>query len=217
MTSKVRLVIVGDIVSFRPGLISLLRQMPEFQVVGEAGEGRAAMEVVRRQKPDVLLLDDDAPGMSGVGMVRALRNLPQREQCRVIMLSESRSAEDLLGAITAGADGYLLKNIEPEELRKAILHVHQGMSVLSPQVTRQVLNAAIHDDPDPMEAGGLSVREMEVLAYLAQGKTTTQIAAELYISENTVKTHVRHILEKLDASNRAEAVSKAIQMGLIKG
>jgi DNA-binding NarL/FixJ family response regulator len=165
----------------------------------------------------VLLLDVNMPGMSGVEVVRALRQLPAGAQPRILMLTISKSEEDLMGAIAAGADGYLLKSAEPDELRRAIGLVHQGMSVLSPQVTRQVLRAVAHGDLERGADCGLSSREMEVLACLSQGKTTAQIAAELYISENTVKTHVRHILEKLEASNRAEAVSKATQMGLIGG
>lgn len=212
---KVRLVVVDDHVLFRAGLISLLGEMAEFQVVGEAGDGQAALEIVRRLKPDVLLLDVNMPGMSGVEVVRALKSLQQFDPCRVIMLTISKSEEDLLGAITAGADGYLLKSAEPDELRKAIMLVYKGLSVLSPQVTRQVLKAATTNDRAHAAESGLSGREMEVLACLAQGKTTTQIASELFISENTVKTHVRHILEKLEASNRAEAVSKATQMGFI--
>ena len=212
---KIRLAVVDDHALFRAGLISLLNEMQSFQIVGEAGDGHGALDVVRRVKPEVLLLDVNMPGMSGVEVVRALRSLPQAEQCRVIMLTLSKSEEDLLGAIAAGADGYLLKSAEPEELRKAILLVRQGLSVLSPQVTRQVMHAVISGDQSRVSDSGLSSREMEVLNCLAQGRTTTQIAAELFISENTVKTHVRHILEKLEASNRAEAVSKAIQMGLI--
>jgi DNA-binding NarL/FixJ family response regulator len=213
--TRVRLVVVDDHALFRAGLISLLNEMPEFQVVGEAGDGRMALETVRRNRPDVLLLDVNMPGMSGVDVVRELRELPLSEQCRVLMLTISKSEEDLLGAIAAGADGYLLKSAEPDELRRAIQLVNQGMSVLSPQVTRQVLKAAMAGDQARIPESNLSSREMEVLVCLAQGRTTAQIAAELYISENTVKTHVRHILEKLEASNRAEAVSKATQMGLI--
>jgi DNA-binding NarL/FixJ family response regulator len=123
------------------------------------------------------------------------------------------SEEDLLRQLRRAN----LLSAEPDELRKAIQLVHQGLSVLSPQVTRQVLRAVAHGDMERGAESGLSGREMEVLACLSQGKTTTQIAGELYISENTVKTHVRHILEKLEASNRAEAVSKATQMGLIGG
>ncbi|MCC6956599.1 MAG: response regulator transcription factor [Anaerolineales bacterium] len=213
--NKVRLAVVDDHALFRAGLISLLGEIDDFQIVGEAGDGQAALEVVRQSRPDILLLDVNMPGMSGVEVVRALKRNPETERCRVIMLTISTNEEDLMGAIAAGADGYLLKNAEPDELRRAILLVQQGMSVLSPQVTRQVLKAASSSEQGQSTEGGLSAREMEVLACLAQGKTTAQIAGELYISENTVKTHVRHILEKLAASNRAEAVSKATQMGLI--
>ena len=214
--SKVRLAVVDDHALFRAGLISLIGEMPEFEVVGEAGDGQNALELVRRVKPDVLLLDVNMPVMGGVETVRALRALSHSDQLRIVMLTISKSEEDLLGAIAAGADGYLLKNAEPDELRKAVLLVHQGMSVLSPQVTRQVLRAAMAGDQNRLSDSGLSSREMEVLDCLAQGKTTAQIAAKLFISENTVKTHVRHILEKLEASNRTEAVSKATQQGFLK-
>jgi DNA-binding NarL/FixJ family response regulator len=120
-----------------------------------------------------------------------------------------------LGALTAGANGYLLKNTEPEELRQAILLVSEGKSILSPDVTGTVLKALNRAQPADA-VGPLSDRELEVLHCLAQGMTTTQIGSQLFISENTVKTHIRHILEKLEASNRTEAVSKAIQMGLIQ-
>jgi len=213
--TKVRLGVVDDHALFRAGLISLLSEIQDFQIVGEAGDGPAAIELVRRTHPDVLLLDVNMPGMSGVDVVRTLRSLQPARQPHIIMLTISKSEEDLLGAIAAGADGYLLKSAEPDELRKAILLVSQGLAVLSPQVTRQVLRAAMSGDQGRVAESGLSTREMEVLECLSQGKTTVQIANELYISENTVKTHVRHILEKLEASNRAEAVSKASQMGLI--
>jgi DNA-binding NarL/FixJ family response regulator len=209
--TQVRLVVVDDHALFRAGLISLLSEMPEFLVVGEAGDGASALDVIHRAQPDVVLLDVNMPGMGGVETVHALR---KGEQCRILMLTISKNEEDLFGAIAAGADGYLLKNAEPEELRRAILLVHQGMSVLSPQVTRQVLKA-VNTEQNRSAENAISSREMEVLVCLAQGMTTVQIANDLFISENTVKTHVRHILEKLEASNRAEAVSKAAQMGLI--
>lgn len=211
----IRIAVVDDHALFRAGLISLLEDMSEFVVVGEAGDGLHALDLIRSKHPEVILLDVNMPGMSGVETVRAIRSLPASEQCRILMLTISKSEEDLLGAITAGADGYLLKSVEPDELRKGVIFVHQGLSVLSPQVTRQVLRAAVSGDSTFVAENTLSSREMEVLICLAQGKTTMQIARELYISENTVKTHVRHILEKLEASNRAEAVSKATQMGLI--
>jgi DNA-binding NarL/FixJ family response regulator len=207
----VRLVVVDDHALFRAGLISLLNEMSDFQVVGEAGNGREALDVIHRSRPDVVLLDVNMPGLGGVETVEILR---KTEPCKIIMLTISKNEEDLFGAIKAGADGYMLKNAAPEELCKAIKVVHQGMSVLSPDVTRQVMQAVTMDQNHQPDSG-LSDREMDVLRCLSQGKTTSQISMELFISDNTVKTHVRHILEKLEASNRAEAVSKASQLGLI--
>lgn len=209
--TPIRLVVVDDHALFRAGLISLLSEMDDFELLGEANDGESAIELVQRKKPDLVLMDVNMPGMGGVEAVRMLR---KSESCRILMLTISKNDEDLFGAIAAGADGYILKNAEPEELRQTIALVAQGMFVLSPQVTRQVVKA-IGSDLNKVPESGLSSREMEVLDCLAQGKTTNQIAGKLFISENTVKTHVRHILEKLEASNRAEAVSKAIQMGLI--
>ena len=211
MRKPIRLVVVDDHALFRAGLISLLSEMDDFEVLGEANDGASAIELVRRMKPDLVLMDVNMPGVDGVEAVRMLR---KSETCRILMLTISKNDEDLFGAIAAGADGYILKNAEPEELRQTIALVAQGMFVLSPQVTRQVVRA-IGGDRSRAQESGLSSREMEVLDCLAQGKTTIQIASKLFISENTVKTHVRHILEKLEASNRAEAVSKALQMGLI--
>jgi DNA-binding NarL/FixJ family response regulator len=207
----IRLVVVDDHALFRSGLISLLNDTPEFQVVGEAGNGQDALDVVRRLSPDVILLDVNMPIMGGVETVTELR---QESDVRILMLTISKSDEDLFGAISAGADGYLLKNVTPDELFKAIRNVQAGLSVLAPDVTRQVLRAISLDQVGSADRG-LSSRELEVLRCLAQGKTTAQISTELFISDNTVKTHVRHILEKLEASNRAEAVSKAIQFGMI--
>lgn len=209
---KVRLVVVDDHALFRAGLVSLLAQMPEFEVVGEAGNGHQALEVIQRTRPDIALIDVNMPEMGGVETVEALQKV---ETLRIVMLTISKHDDDLFGAIAAGAHGYLLKNSEPEELRRAILLVADGKSVLSPEVTGRVLKAVSNARGMPSEIG-LSKREMEVLDCLAVGKTSAQIASDLFITENTVKTHVRHILEKLEAANRAEAVSRAIQMGLIR-
>jgi len=213
--SRIRLAVVDDHALFRAGLISLLNEIAEFQVVGEAGDGRSALEMVQAKRPEVLLLDVNMPGMSGVEVVRELRSLPEEAQPRILMLTISKSEEDLMGAIAAGADGYLLKSAEPDELRRAIQWVHEGLSVLSPEVTRQVLHAVAHGDLERGADSGLSSREMEVLVCLSQGKTTAQIAAELYISENTVKTHVRSILAKLGVRSRTEAAAHALRGGLV--
>ena len=207
----IRLLVVDDHALFRSGLISLLKGMPEFQVAGEAGNGREAVEAARQLKPDVVLLDVNMPVMSGVEAVSVIKEVLT---CRILMLTISKNDEDLFGSILAGADGYLLKNATPEELRKAILQVQEGMGVLAADVTRKVMGA-VRADQANLAGNSLSSREMEVLRCLAQGMTTTQVSSQLFISDNTVKTHVRHIMEKLEAANRAEAVSKAIQMGLI--
>ena len=209
---RIRLVVVDDHALFRAGLINLLNQMPEMEVVGQAGDGKAAIEEVRRANPDVVLLDIHMPVMGGVETVRHLK---QNETCRILMLTISKHDEDLFGAIEAGADGYLLKSAEPDELRRAILWVAEGKSVLSPEVTKRVLQA-VGSGKNLTSGVLLSERELDVLQCLAKGMTSVEIAHHLFISENTVKTHVRHILEKLEAGNRAEAVSKAIQMGLIR-
>lgn len=207
----IRLLVVDDHALFRSGLISLLKGMPEFQVVGEASNGREAVEAARQLAPEVVLLDVNMPVMGGVEAVGIIKEfLP----CRILMLTISKNDEDLFGSILAGADGYLLKNATPEELSKAIVQVQEGMGVLAVDVTRKVMGA-VRSDQGSLAGNSLSTREMEVLRCLAQGMTTTQISSELFISDNTVKTHVRHIMEKLEAANRAEAVSKAIQMGLI--
>lgn len=208
----VRLVVVDDHALFRAGLVGLLEDMPDFQVVGEASNGEEAIKVVNQTQPDVVLMDINMPVMSGV---QAVENLMRTGSPRILMLTISRQEEDLFGAISAGAAGYLLKNAEPEELRKSILHVAEGKSVLSPEVTQPVIKA-LAGAGLPTSDKGISKREVEVLECLSQGLTTAQISAQLFVSENTVKTHIRHILEKLDASNRAEAVSKASHMGLIQ-
>lgn len=209
---KIRIVVVDDHGLFRAGLVSLLTTFPEFEIIGEAGDGREALSVIETTKPDVVLLDVNMPIMGGVEMVEAIQ---KNDAPSILMLTISKHDEDLFGAIAAGADGYLLKDAEPDELRRAIILVAEGKSVLSPEVTSRVLKAVGSSHGIPADIA-LSKREMDVLKCLARGMTSSQIASELFISENTVKTHVRHILEKLEASNRAEAVSKAIQLGIIR-
>ncbi|GAB4497918.1 MAG: response regulator transcription factor [Anaerolineales bacterium] len=215
----VRLVVVDDHSLFRAGLVGLLNDYPDFTVIGEAGDGAAALEVIARLKPDVILMDVTMPNLNGVQAVERLRRTGIGTP--VLMLTISRRDEDLFGAIAAGADGYLLKNAEPEELRKAILAVAQGKGILSPDVTldvlRRVADRDYHTQPDETVKNLLTKRELEVLTCMAQGLVTAEIGAKLAISENTVKTHVRRILEKLESANRTEAVSKAVQMRLLRG
>jgi two-component system, NarL family, nitrate/nitrite response regulator NarL len=211
MSEEIRIVVVDDHALFRRGLVGLLSEMENFHVVGEASNGEDALEIITEQVPDVVLLDINMPGMSGIETLSALRRQGLKSQ--VLMLTISQQEEDLLGAIRAGAQGYLLKNAEPETLQTTIKQVMAGKSVLAPEVTGQVFRLVRSGQLGTSTV--LTEREVEVLRYLARGLTTSQTGAEMFISENTVKTHIRHILEKLEVSNRAEAVARASQLGLI--
>jgi DNA-binding NarL/FixJ family response regulator len=208
-----RLVVVDDHALFRRGLVGLLEEMPGFKVVGQAGNGQQALPVIDQSQPDVILLDLNMPVMDGIATLRTLKE--RKHPARVMMLTISQENSDLLDAIHAGADGYLLKNTEPEDLRRAIWRVAEGQGALSPEVTAPVLRA-ISRYSQGARVPLLSDRELEVLDCMADGLTTQQMAGRLFISENTVKTHIRHIFEKLEVSNRAEAVGKAVHMGLVK-
>lgn len=210
--NRVRIVVVDDHALFRRGLITLLEEMPEFQVVGEAVNGQESLSVIERVKPDVVLLDINMPVLDGIQTLGALRKKDASQ--KVLMLTISQNDDDLIGAIVAGANGYVLKNTEPDTLKNTILQVCEGNSVLSPEVTARVLQAVRRSQTD-RNRGLLSEREVEVLKCLARGQTTAQIAGVLFISENTVKTHIRHILEKMEVNNRAEAVARAAQMDLL--
>ncbi len=207
----IRLVVVDDHSLFRRGLVSLLSEMEDFDVIGEASNGREALRVIADTNPDVILLDVNMPTMGGVDTLRALRKAGM--ETPVLMLTISQQSEDLIRAIQAGASGYLLKNTEPEILRKTIELVHIGEAVLAPEMTEHVFRLMRSGELNFNDL--LSDRELDVLRLLARGSTTSQVATDLYISENTVKTHIRHIFEKLEVNNRAEAVAKATQMGLI--
>jgi len=210
--NRIRIIVVDDHALFRRGLISLLEEMPEFQVVGEATNGQEALAVIERVKPDVILLDINMPVLDGIQTLGAIRKKDTAQ--KVLMLTISQNDDDLIGSIVAGANGYVLKNTEPEILRNTIMQVHAGNSVLAPEITARVLQAVRRSQAD-RNRGLLSDREVEVLKCLARGQTTAQIAGVLFISENTVKTHIRHILEKMEVNNRAEAVARAAQMDLI--
>lgn len=211
MSAEVRIVVVDDHTLFRRGLVGLLAEMEDFQVAGEAASGQEALTVIAAENPDIVLLDVNMPGMSGIETLTAMKK--QGIVLPVLMLTISQHEEDLIGAIRAGASGYLLKNAEPETLRQTIKQVVAGKSVLAPEVTEQVFRLVRSGSLG--SANLLTEREVEVLRFLARGLTTAQTGAEMFISENTVKTHVRHILDKLEVSNRAEAVAKATQIGLI--
>lgn len=213
MIEQLSLLLVDDHALFRKGLAALLSEEADFRIVGQAASGPEAIQLSRKYHPDVILMDVNMPGGGGV---EAVRTLKEELDVQILMLTVSDKDKDLTGALAAGANGYLLKNAEPEQLCTAIRQVAAGHGVLSPEVTERVMQAAASARGQQPTAA-LSRREHEVLVQLAGGASTAEIAAVLFISENTVKTHVRHILRKLGATNRVEAVARAAQLGLLPG
>ena len=211
MTKPLSLMVVDDHVIFRRGVVELLSEYPDLDVVGEASNGADAVQMALRLQPDVVLMDVHMPEGDGIEAVSALK---QEADIRVLMLTVSEEDKDLQEALLAGAQGYLLKNTEPEDLRAAIHAVAQGKGALSPEITPRIVKAAARNWGNQPETH-LSPREQEVLVLLARGATTRDIANTLVISTNTVKTHVQRILNKLDAGNRAEAVARAAELGLL--
>ncbi|MBN1305432.1 MAG: response regulator transcription factor [Anaerolineales bacterium] len=213
MSTPIRIVVVDDHILFRQGLVGLLSEMDGFEAVGQAGNGKEALIVIKEQKPDVVLLDVNMPEVDGLGALKLINEAGI--EVKVLMLTISEKEQDLVAAIAGGADGYLLKNTEPDALCKTINDVIEGNSVLSPEITTQVFQLLRRDSVSPSNSL-LSEREIEVLKCLAHGQTTSQTADELFISDNTVKTHIRHIMKKMGVGNRAEAVAMATREGWLR-
>jgi DNA-binding NarL/FixJ family response regulator len=215
--SELRLVIADDEEMVRSGLRMVIEGQTDLAVVGEAADGREAVEAVRRTKPDVVLMDIRMPGMDGIqATARLLEQIPAP---RVVMLTTFDDDRTLYEALRAGASGFLLKVSPPEQLVDAIRAVGSGHALIDPHVTRRVLESfaqmpAAHETPVALEE--LTPREEEVLRLLARGLSNREIASELIISEATAKTHVARVLGKLDLRDRAQAVVFAYESGLIR-
>ncbi|GAB4202113.1 MAG: response regulator transcription factor [Roseiflexaceae bacterium] len=207
---SIRILIVDDHPIVREGLVAVLETQPDFAVVGQADSGGRAVAQAAALRPDVLLLDLELPGMDGVAALRAIREADP--EARAIVFTAFDTDERILGAVRAGARGYLLKGAPRDELFQAIRVVHRGGSLIQPVVAARLLQQATA----PALAEPLTERELEVLRLLAQGRQNKEIADSLAISERTVKFHVSGILAKLDAGNRTEAVARAAQLGLVE-
>jgi DNA-binding NarL/FixJ family response regulator len=206
-----RVIVAEDHPLFRKGVISLLEALPDFEVVGEASGGEEAVELARQMEPDVILLDLEMPGTDGIDALRRLREAGSA--ARTVIFTAYDTDERVLGALRAGARGYLLKGASREEIFAAVRTAASGGSPLEPSVTSRLLERANRDSPGPED---LTPREREVLKLLAEGLQNREIAARLFVTERTVKFHVSSILHKLGAHNRTEAVSIAARRGLVE-
>ncbi len=209
MSDPIRLMIVDDHPVVRDGLSGMFNSDPDFEVIAEAANGADAVRRARALKPDVILMDLRMPELDGVGAIGALDAAGVRS--RVLVLTTYDSDADVRPAIEAGATGYLLKDAPRDELLRAVRAAARGESVLSPAVAKRLM-AHIRA---PAGQASLSERELEVLALVARGATNRDVAAELFISESTVKTHLLHIYAKLEVSDRAAAVAEAFNRGLL--
>ncbi len=216
----IRLLLVDDQALIRAGLRVLLESADDIEVVGEAADGTAAMELLHAQPIDGVLMDIRMPTMDGLAATKIIAADPDLTGTRIIMLTTFAEDEYILEAIRNGASGFLVKDSEPSELINAVRVVHRGEALLSPSVTRSLIaNIASRSTPAPTNQSALEIlsdREREVLVLVGSGLSNTAIAEKIYLSPLTVKTHVSHIMSKLDVRDRAQLVVIAYETGLIR-
>jgi DNA-binding NarL/FixJ family response regulator len=212
MPDPIRVLLVDDHAVVREGLRTFLELQEGVEVVGEAEDGEHALTEAERLRPDVILMDLVMPVLDGVGAMRELRQkLPS---CRVIVLTSFADDDRLLPAIQAGAAGYLLKNVQPKELARAVRAAHAGEALLDPSIAARLVEA-IAQPAGEQPRDELTPREREVLELIGRGLSNKRIALELGVSEKTVKTHVGHLLHKLGVADRTQAALHAVRSGLL--
>ena len=222
----IRVAIADDQPLIRTGITLLLRHEPDIEVVGDACDGIEALALVRRERPDVLLIDVRMPNLDGLSATEAVTADAELADCHVVVLTTFSNDEYVYRALRAGAAGFLLKDTEPDQLVRAIRLVAAGEALIDPAVTRQVIarfveptepvttpSARVADRPERLDV--LTAREREVLGLVAAGRTNAEMAEELYISPATARTHVGRLLAKLHARDRAQLVVIAFETGLV--
>jgi NarL family two-component system response regulator LiaR len=208
----IRVLVVDDHLIVRKGVCALLATEPDIEVVGEAGDGQEAAAKAESLHPDVIVMDLVMPNMDGIQATRHI--LARQPDRRILVLTSFAEDDKVFPAIKAGARGYLLKDSGPDDLVRAIRQVYEGESSLHPAIARKVLAELSHPSSEPPTADPLTAREAEVLRLVAQGLNNRDIAAQLVISEATVRTHVSNILSKLHLASRTQAALYALREGL---
>jgi DNA-binding NarL/FixJ family response regulator len=208
----IRVLIADDHAVVREGLRAFLALQDDVEVVGEAADGEEAVQAVARLEPDVALVDLVMPRVDGIEAIGRIR--VQRPQTRVIVLTSFVDEDKMLPAVRAGAVGYLLKDVQPQDLVSAIRTVHGGGTLLHPTVVEELVREVSRDD-EAQTSNPLTAREREVLALIARGRANKAIAFELGVAEKTVKTHVSNILGKLGLTDRTQAALYAVREGLV--
>ena len=217
----VSVLVVDDQAMIRAGFGALLAAQPDIEVVGEAANGQESVELSHRLRPDVVLMDVRMPVLDGLEATRQLMNPPRgvEHRPRVLMLTTFDIDDYVYAALAAGASGFLLKDAPPADLIAAVRIVAAGDALLAPSVTRRLIEGFVRSRPpvlrDATRLNGLTPRETEVLGLVARGRSNTEIAGDLFLAEQTVKTHVSRILDKLSLRDRAQAVVFAYESGLI--
>ncbi|MET7641550.1 response regulator transcription factor [Streptomyces sp. NPDC005438] len=218
----IRVLLVDDQPLLRTGFRMILEAEPDLAVVGEAGDGLQALDQVRALQPDVVLMDIRMPRMDGVEATRKITGPERDGPVRVLVLTTFDLDEYVVEALKAGASGFLLKDAPAQELVQAIRVVSEGEAMLAPSVTRRLLDKYAgqlpsgQQEPVPDTLHSLTEREVEVLKLVARGLSNSEIAAELFVSETTVKTHVGHVLTKLGLRDRVQAAVYAYESGLVR-
>lgn len=213
MSHTIRLLVADDHQVVRAGLVSLLEQQHDFVVVGEAGTGREAVRLAAELEPDVALMDLQMPVMDGVEATETIRS--RNPATEVLVLTTFDDDELIWGAIRAGAKGYLLKDAPPDALFNAIRKVAAGETLIPPEILSRLTEVIRQGGPAVETEEQLTDREREILHLIARGLSNKEIAAALFISDNTVKTHISNLFEKLGVNDRTQAVTTALRLGLI--
>ncbi|GAA1477227.1 response regulator transcription factor [Nocardioides aestuarii] len=216
---SIRVVVADDQDLVRTGLVMILGAQPDVEVVGEAADGLEALDLASRLRPDVLLVDIRMPGLDGVEVTRRLAGPDVTDPMAVVVITTFDLDEYVLGALRAGARGFLLKDAGPELLVQAIHAAASGDALIAPNVTRRLLTTFADRVPStPVQpVDPITEREEEVLALVARGRTNAEIAADLYVGLSTVKTHVASLMTKLGARNRVEIAMWAHDTGRVRG